>query len=241
MLAAVASLRVNHLDAVDMEMEGLITGKLKKEKPCETKPQTEEDFVEEAVDAKVDPSVFKQEETHEEKYGSALISGTPGSMINHVLDRMNGDPEHVMSEAGEELPAYSFKDEYREIAPEVRPTKDCPEAQTVYDAAYNTALAAARSGASEENVMEAARSAAYGTGITHDYYEHESLFDSAEIDTTDHGIQHVGYEDKVVDGDHPTANQLLDLGSGDEAYLDRADTILEETLDKDMEAKEQAK
>ena len=83
-------------------------------------------------------------------------------------------------------------------------------------------------------MLEAARSAVYGTNLDHDSYKHESLFDGAELEAHDHlGIQHAQ--------EHPSANQLLGLGTSDEAYLDRADSILEETLDKDIEAKQEAK
>lgn len=110
-----------------MEVEALITGKLKKEAPCDEKPKTEEEFVEAAVDAKIDPSVFKSDETHEERFGGALISGTSGSMINHVLDRMNGNADGVFPDNELQIPAYSYKDEVKEILPDARPEKPCPE------------------------------------------------------------------------------------------------------------------
>jgi len=145
---------------------------------------------------------------------------------------MSGNEEGVTSETLP-LPEYSYRDEVQEIAPDVRPITGQTDAQTaVYDTAYKTALAAAKSGADQDSVLEAARSAAYGTGLDHSSYQHEDVWPGeVPLDSADHNMQHAPTEQL-------SANSLLGLGSTDESYLDRADGILEETPDKDVEAKE---
>lgn len=145
---------------------------------------------------------------------------------------MSGNEDGVTSETLP-LPEYSYRDEVQEIAPEVRPITGQSDAQTaIYDTAYKTALAAAKSGADDDTVAEAARSAAYGTGLDHASYQHDDVWPGeVPLDSADHSMQHAPTE-------QVSASSLLGLGSADESYLDRADGILEETLDKDVAAKE---
>lgn len=90
-------------DDMDLELEGLITNHLPKKKQ-EQKKLTEEEFVEQAVSAKVDTKAILQQRP-EGTYKGVLISGTPTDMIGEVVNSMHGDLAGLTKE-NVEIPRY---------------------------------------------------------------------------------------------------------------------------------------
>lgn len=122
-------------------------------------------------------------------------------MINKILDRQQGDDSFGVSE-NVDIPGYKGTDEIKDFsstfyANKPSSSEDCedssPQEKNAFEAAYKTAYAAARGGASEEEAKAAAFSAVYGTGQGNQKsYEYNSgcpnckgTLDGAEYETRD--------------------------------------------------------